>query len=96
MKSVAEHIKDALLLEYPWQDHDNWNEDNVRDHHNPWPHLDHVAEVAAQVAEELLFPSECHRLMGVSGKRCSCGWSGDSGTTHLSDVRLKDLTPRSR
>lgn len=53
--AVQARIEAALLREYPWHDHDQWSDDqDVRDAiargENPWPHLSHVAEVAADAA----------------------------------------------
>lgn len=48
-EAAVERVKAALLVEYPWEAHDDWSSDEeARVHENAWPHLQHVAEVAAQ------------------------------------------------
>lgn len=51
LDAAAERIVAALLLEYPWHKYDQWGGEGPPDDGNTyWPHLDHVAAVAAKAA----------------------------------------------
>ena len=58
--NVTDAIELALLREYPWERHDCWKSDEecqvmLDNGLNPWPHLSHVVEVAANAAVAAFF-----------------------------------------
>jgi hypothetical protein len=57
---------DALSREYPWADHDHWSSDEecqemIEAGENPWPHLEHVVQVAVWAAMNTCADEFCQR-----------------------------------